>query len=144
MADNFSHSGRHGSYQLQLIDNMIIGTLKGALGMNLAQHYLEDLKRLVHKVKHQPWAYITHTTDYHALTPEAGEYLRQAITFSIGNNCRTDAYCVNSAMGAAQLQQMRQLCGINSQMQEHLFDTLEQAKTFVQNRLLQEAQCKLL
>lgn len=138
MTQNYSHSSRHGSYQLEWIDNMIIATIKGALGMNLAQHYLADLKKLVNEVKHKPWAYIGHCKDYHALTPEAGEYLQQAFLYSIENNCRTDAYCVNSAMGSAQLDQLRQLCGIESPMQEHLFDTLEQAKAFAQNRLLEE------
>lgn len=139
MTDVLRHSGRHGTYQIEKKQQCIIVTLSGAVSADMAQRYYQDLSHLVTGFHQQPWAYVADAREYQASTPDALEYIHKAFLFCIKHHCVSDAYCLNSALAIAQLQEIRQQCGLKTPIKGRLFPSLEQGLTYSFQQLSLEA-----
>ncbi|GGD50591.1 hypothetical protein [Lacimicrobium alkaliphilum] len=135
MTDSVSRKDKYGSYQLQCHDHqdckVVEARFVGALGSGLALHYKKDLLSIADQIAPQPWAYVADCTNYQASIPQAAEYLKQAYEGALKSGCVGDAYCINTAMGIAQLAKIRHQCGIESPIEARIYASMPDARAAV-------------
>lgn len=132
MTESVGRKDKYGSYQLKCHDHqyakVIEATFVGALGSGLARHYKKDLLSMADQITPLPWAYMADCTNYQASIPQAAEYLKQAYEGALKSGCVADAYCINSAMGIAQLAKIRHQCGIETPIEARIYPSMQDAR----------------
>ncbi|MFT6896268.1 MAG: hypothetical protein ACJA13_000669 [Paraglaciecola sp.] len=129
MKEKFAFKTQSGSYSIEVRGNIAICTFIGACCDILAKHYLKNLKLVTRDFNGQPWAYLGNAQLHQAATPQAEQFLEQAILSGLQNNCIADAYCLTSAVGIDQVDKIRQRLGVVSKMQDRLFADFDGAIT---------------
>lgn len=124
MAPRFSFSTASGSYSFDVTNNIVTCTLSGACCDLIAQRYLATLTKILHSFQGEPWAYLGNALLHEAATPQAEAYLYRAFIMSVKNNCVADAYCLMSAVGISQLENIRQKAGLSIPLSERMFATM--------------------
>ncbi|AWL12986.1 hypothetical protein HMF8227_02534 [Saliniradius amylolyticus] len=117
-----------GRYALETEGRLIIARFSGAISENLARGYHQGLLSLAKEIN-GPWGYIADCSDnYQASTPQAMAILEQVYRDSLACGCVGDAYCIKSAMGVAQLEQIRAKVITTSSIYERIYVDLDSAK----------------
>lgn len=101
-------------------DNIVIYTIKGAMGISMAKRYLLNLTSFSLQFKQQSWEVVVHAAEYQGAALGAEEHLVASYLMAIENNCKSDAYCMTSPMAIAQLAKLRQLCNLPGTLFERI------------------------
>ncbi|GAB3011985.1 hypothetical protein [Bowmanella dokdonensis] len=123
----FAKSDKYGSYQLEQQGSFLLAIFQGVIGLGLSKAYLRDLKELAGTMP-TPWIYIADCLRYQAAIPDAALILQQAYEECLKLGCMGDAYCIDSAVGIAQLAEIRKRSNICSPIEDKIFADMESAK----------------
>ena len=127
MKKPLAKSDKYGSYRLEQDGPFLLATFQGVIGAGLSKAYLRDLTSLAATMP-TPWLYIADCTRYQAAIPDAAKVLQQAYEESLRLGCKGDAYCIDSAVGIAQLAEIRKKSKISSPIEDKIFIDMDAAK----------------
>lgn len=131
----YSYSDKNGGVELVKHGQIIVVKLSGACGTGVIGYYSKKLQDLATSYQGQPWAYLCDGKGFHATTPEAQQIIVKTYRDSMQLGCRYEAYCYDSAVGKAQTQQIMRDCGNQTPIETVLFDTVEQAESYLLKKL---------
>ncbi|MFT4937203.1 MAG: hypothetical protein ACI88A_000217 [Paraglaciecola sp.] len=135
MPSTLSFQNRSGSYKMERHNNIVICTLEGAMGVSMAKRYLANLNSFAQQFNQIAWGFVASASEYQGAAPGAEEYLSEAYTRAIRQNCKSDAYCMTSPMAIAQLAKLRQQCNLPGAISRRVYSTIEHAITLVKKEL---------
>jgi hypothetical protein len=131
----FSYSDKNGGVELFKRGQIVVVKLSGACGTRVINYYSEKLQDLAASFKGNPWVYLCDGKDFHATTLEAQKTIVKTYRASMELGCRYEAYCYDSAVGKAQTQQIMYECGNNTPIEKVLFESVEQAESYLLEKL---------
>ncbi|MFT4937201.1 MAG: hypothetical protein ACI88A_000215 [Paraglaciecola sp.] len=135
MSKIFRHKDKHGSYQLDFKNNILRALVIGAIGDSLSRHFHADVLTLVTGEDSHPWAYYGDLLLCDGATFQAEQSILNANIFSTKNGCCIDAYRLQSPLVKDQIARIRAKTGVKTKLEEHTFDTENEALTFLHKQL---------
>ena len=135
MSSSLSFQNRSGSYKMERQDNIVMRTVKGAMGISMAKRYLENLTNFALQFDQQSWGFVACASEFQGAAVGAEEYLVASYLMAIEHNCKSDAYCMTSPMAISQLANLRLKCNLPGTLFERISADIEHTTTLVKNEL---------
>ena len=135
MSSSLSFQNRSGSYKMERQDNIVMCTIKGAMGISMAKRYLDNLTNFAQQFNQQSWGFVACAPEYQGEAVGAEEHLVASYLMAIEHNCKSDAYCMTSPMAIAQLAKLRQQRNFSGTLFERVSTDMEQTTSLVKNEL---------
>lgn len=108
-------------------------THKGTLNGSLMRFFNTHLEEVLGDVKGTPWGYLSNAMETSAATKEVEDLLLESGLLGLKWGCVAAAYVMTSPIAIAQTQRVREKMGIPYSIQDILFDSEDEAKTFLEN-----------
>ncbi len=97
----------HGSYELSVINQIVIAKIMGSWNKEKAEQYFTELKSIAHTVILKPWAMVVYMDKWELGTPGSDEVTLELIKWLAGNNLNKVAEIYSpSALKKMHVQQM--------------------------------------
>lgn len=81
----------HGSYEIKLVNRVLIARIIGAWNKEEGEQYFKELKRLVQGIIHEPWAMAVYLDQWELGTPGSDEVTVKLIKWLYAHNLQTVA-----------------------------------------------------
>lgn len=127
----YSASDRHGSYKLNYRDKILRSVVKGAIGGSLARKFNQDIAIIFTLITDSRWGYFGDLSQCEAYTDEALALLPVSHLGAITSGCCVDAYLMGTALTHEQLRRVRKIAGIESELEQQVFDSSKECEAFI-------------
>ena len=135
---SFAAQDKHANYKVEFVDNVIIATIKGSIGESLTKRFCRDVEHMVELFPAGTyWAYLGDMSECDGYTGQAEPHLLHNSNFAKNHGCLVDAYVIPSPVAREQLRKVRIKAELPGELNERLFDNVEQAKHFLTTSLPQ-------
>ena len=121
----------YGSVSIITDGPIIIGQFSGNINARLVNDFAVDIKKHISDLAGKPWAYISHSTQLLATTPEAERGFIQLLRALQSTNCVATAYMFSSSIVLNQMKRIIAQAQSPIQIMDCLFDDLGSAKAYV-------------
>ena len=125
----------YGSVSIITDGPIIIGQFSGNINARLVNDFAVDIKKHISDLAGKPWAYISHSTQLLATTPEAERGFIQLLRALQSTNCVATAYMFSSLIVLNQMKRIIAQAQSPIQIMDCLFDDLDSAKAHVLKKL---------
>lgn len=131
----FSYKNQFGSINISFDNDIMTTKFKGAVSISLVEYLIKIGKQLIQNRPPQPWGYISSSVEAQAATPDAYQALIEAGKLFQKHGCVKSSYVLNTPISIAQMKQLLSALGVDTPLEEILFDDLEQAREFMNDFL---------
>lgn len=125
------HDDTFGHYTLLYRDRILIANVTGAIGDVLAHRFCDDVAQIVCNISDKHWGYLGNLRDYVGITESARKIVLKSHSECIAAGCVVDAYTINIAMAASQLAETRKMVGIDTALDQQIFEVQDDAIAFI-------------
>ena len=128
---SFSAQNKYGSYTLSYCNQIIYSTIVGSISDSLATKFNHHFAALLDVIPEGNYGFLGDLSGCQAYTGEAEKRLPESLVRGVAAGCIVDAYCVGTALSIAQLKRVRSEGGIKTPLDEHIFETIQDAENFI-------------
>lgn len=122
---------KYGQVTLQHESNIIIARFSGNINESLVRDFSKELLKRVTMFAGTPWGYISDSFSAQAATPDAEKSFINLTTHMIREGCIASAYVLGSTLITNQMQRILKNAGLDLDINSCLFNTLEEAKSYI-------------
>lgn len=126
----------NGNLRIKRIENVVIAEFSGAVDRKIIGYFDAAIKELLTPIAGQAWGYVSCSKDCQAATPEAEEMLIQSTLSGWQMGCVTGAYVLDSKVAINQTDRVLKRAGLESGLEDKLFEDLSQAMSYVREQLI--------
>ncbi|CAM3694725.1 MULTISPECIES: hypothetical protein [Pseudoalteromonas] len=130
---------KYGQVSLQCEQNIIIADFSGNVNASLVSAFANSLLTQVAQFANKPWGYISNSQTLLAATPQAEQQLTLLTSAMVHKGCIASAYIFDSSIVINQMQRILDNAGLNMDIRPCLFNSLAQAKAFVNKTMTEKA-----
>ena len=132
----------YGSVSIITDGPIIIGQFSGNINARLVNDFAAGLKKHICDLAGKPWAYISHSTNLYATTPDAEHGFVSLLKELKDTNCKATAFIFSSSIVLNQMKRVIAQAQSPIQILDCLYDDLDSAKDYVLKQLeLAEMAC---
>ncbi|NCP63627.1 MAG: hypothetical protein GW763_09035 [Paraglaciecola sp.] len=135
MTERLTYKDKYAEYQLHSHNQIIFSTVKGVVGVTVAQHFVADFCRLGEAINAYSWGYCADLSACDGYTEEACSLLIAAHKFAMTNRCIVDAYQMTSPLLISQTKNLRIAAGIDANSPLQTFAQQAACVQFINNVL---------
>ena len=117
---------------MQLQGRILLVTYKGTLNASLMHFFSDNLEEALSDIKGSPWGYLSHSNEASVATKDVEALLMESGLNGLQWGCVGAAYLIKSPVLMAQTSKVRKAMGIEQPLEDVLFDTLEEARAYLQ------------
>ena len=121
----------HGSYQIQLIGQVISTKLIGQWNYETTEHYVNDALAQAKLISDKPWACLIDLTEWELWTPDVWPLLEEANRWSAANNQKYEATITKMATHERVLEKTDE--GFSGGVITQVFDNHQKALEWLQS-----------
>ncbi|NMH61243.1 hypothetical protein [Alteromonas ponticola] len=127
----FRVADRYAEIVVVRLADILVTEFVGPCGKSLVQKYTKKLEQVVRQFNSKPWAYLSVSRNFDALTDEAVTALVESFAFCTRHGCVADAYIINSPVGKHQVAAIRKQFSVARAFDDVLFTQFDDAFEFL-------------
>lgn len=128
-------ANEHGSYTIELEDNILFTDAVGPFNEQSIEHYNRDIKNAIESIKSKKWAQIVVLHEISLLTPDAEKVFRKRLEYRKKMGLCVICLITNSCLASSLVQKQFSSMYSDFDIKHSFKDSYEEAKDFVISQL---------